>query len=279
MKEFGSAPEGIELRKWTDWMAMDASADFTYSREMHQLRDIGSEKIPILSLLKYLFVRPSVLASFSEVLKTNEEALESRIKRRGNVEHLDHFEALLPANAPAPTQKEKTHIGIITGHLVIAGYEPIASQIYSTIIFSLLEPTCLDYLVKEIRMAFRKYDDIQIKDLGSLQYIHASLMETLRITVLQSSGQPRVSPGATVDGHHVPKGVTVSYAFLAFTRDSRYFHDAHSYRPQHWLPEGHPLWDPAQGPRPCPGLPLAWQETRLFLAKVLWQFDAEMLPN
>lgn len=166
------------------------------------------KRIPILSPLKYPFVRPSVLANFSEILKTNEEALESRIKRRGNVEHLDHFEALLPANAPAPTQKEKKRIDIITGHLVIAGYEPIANQIYSAIIFSLLEPTCLDYLVKEIRMAFRKYDDIQIKDLGSLQYLHASLMETLRITVLQSSGQSRVSPGATVDGHHVPKGVS-----------------------------------------------------------------------
>lgn len=86
--------------------------------------------------------------------------------------------------------------------------------------------------------------------------------------------------------------VEVQYGFLAFTRDERYFHEPHRYRPQRWLPRDHPHWDPmckddatndfhpfSLGPRSCTGMPLAWRQTRLFIAKVLWAFDVEMLPN
>lgn len=38
MKEFG-AGEGAELRRWSDWLALDLSADLTYGREMGQMRD------------------------------------------------------------------------------------------------------------------------------------------------------------------------------------------------------------------------------------------------
>jgi cytochrome P450 len=79
---------------------------------------------------------------------------------------------------------------------------------------------------------------------------------------------------------------------LAFTRSPIYFHDPHSYRPERWLPRDHPQWDPvfgndavddfhpfSQGPRSCPGMTLAWYQTKIFIAKVLWAFDVEMLPN
>ncbi|KAI0469974.1 cytochrome P450 [Xylariaceae sp. FL0804] len=289
MNEIGGREDGIELKTWTDWLAMDASADLAYNRKMHQLRD---SKAIALTPLKWLFVPPSILASYYKVQRINKEALDSRIERRGNVEHLDHFEQLLPVGVPIPTGKEQKHIEVVTGHLVIAGYEPIASQTFCTIMFSLLEPASLKLLVEEIRQEFESYDDIHAEALGPLRYLTASLMETLRVTVLQSSGQPRFSPGAMVDGNYVAKGVEVQYGFLAFTRSPRYFRDPYSYRPQRWLPEDHPHWDPAfkddarhdfhpfsLGPRSCSGMPLAWRQTRLFIAKVLWAFDVEMLPN
>ncbi|RYO84481.1 hypothetical protein DL762_005654 [Monosporascus cannonballus] len=312
MKNFGGREDGIELKTWTDWVAMDASADLAYSREMHHLRDMKStsfldelwvvnffvtanqifKKFPLLSPIRWLFVPPSILASYYKVQRMNQEALESRIARRGNTEHLDHFEQLLPVNAPAPTREEQKHIEVITGHLVIAGYEPIASQIFCTIMFSLLEPQNLKLLVEEIRAEFKSYEDIHADALGTLRFLNASLMETLRITVLSSNGMPRASPGTMVDGNYIARGVEVQYGVLAFTRSPRYFHDPHRYRPQRWLPEDHPHWDPvfkddaredfhpfSLGPRSCPGMPMAWRQTRLFIAKVLWTFDVEMLPN
>lgn len=164
-------------------------------------------KLPLLSPLKFPFVPPSVLAGFAEVKRLNKQALASRVERRGTVKHLDHFEQFIPADAPAPTKQEQKHIEVVTGHLVVAGYELIASQVYGTIMFSVLEPQCLARLVGEIRSAFQSYEDIDPKKLASLPFLHASLMERLRFTVLQSSGQPRFSPGAMVDGHYVAKGV------------------------------------------------------------------------
>ena len=232
---------------------MDASADLAYSREMHHLRDskvlgfafliatnVGFivktthfldelwtvnrfvtanqifKKFPLLSPIKWLFVPPSIIASYFKVQRMNQQALESRIERRGNSEHLDHFEQLLPAEAPAPTREELKHIEVVTGHLVIAGYEPIASQIFCTIMFSLLEPTSLRLLVEEIRGTFHRYDNIQAESLGSLRFLHASLMETLRITVLSSNGMARTSPGAMVDGNYIGKGVSFPWSFLIF---------------------------------------------------------------
>jgi cytochrome P450 len=126
---------------------------------------------------------------------------------------LDHFEQLLSADAQVPTKKEQKHIEVITGHLVTAGYEPITSQIFCTIMFSLTEPESLKLLVNEIRGEFKSYDDINANAFHFLKFLHASLMETLRYTVLSSNGIPRVSPGATVDGHYVARGVSLILPF------------------------------------------------------------------
>jgi hypothetical protein len=61
--------------------------------------------------------------------------------------------------------------------------------------------------VEEIRKSFTKYEDITLEALTQLEYLHASLMETMRLTVIGATGMPRVSPGATVDGIFIPKGV------------------------------------------------------------------------
>jgi cytochrome P450 len=33
------------------------------------------------------------------------------------------------------------------------------------------------------------------------------------------------------------------------------------------------------GPRQCPGREVAWIEARLFITKILWSFDVEMVPG
>ncbi len=80
--------------------------------------------------------------------------------------------------------------------------------------------------------------------------------------------------------------------FLSASRDTRYFADPSEFRPERWLPKGHLLFNPrfkddnhkamlpfSQGPRMCPGSVIAWATMKLFLAKVLWSFDIEMVPG
>ncbi|KAI4863264.1 isotrichodermin C-15 hydroxylase [Hypoxylon rubiginosum] len=312
MKEIGGSKDGVELRTWTDWLAMDISADLAYSREMHQMQQMKSsplldslhgvnffmalnrtmKQFPLLGPFKYLFIPPSIITSLPKIVALNQQEAQKRIERRGKTQHLDYFEQLLPADAPDPDKKELAFMEVMAVQLLNGGYEPISSQFQCTLMFLLHQPESYRRVVKEIRDAFTSYDEITPETCAHLKYLHAALMETLRITVIGANGMPRTSPGAVVDGHYIPKGVTVQYGHFALTRSPRYFHDGDSFRPERWLPADHPHWDPAfardhleafkpfsQGPRICPGMGAAWRQTRLFVAKVLWSLDAEAAPG
>ncbi|KAF7535628.1 hypothetical protein G7054_g5244 [Neopestalotiopsis clavispora] len=250
MREIGAAQDGIELRQWTDWLALDISADMAYSREMKQMQTMNfflavnavTKKFRLLAPLKFLFVPPSLIATLPQTLALNHKEVVTRIQRRGNTSHLDYFEHLCPPNGPEPNEKELKHM------------ETVA--------------------------------------VAHLKILNACLMETLRITVIGANGLPRISPGANVDGHYIEKGIIVQYGHFAFTRSPRYFHRPGEFLPQRWFPRGHSHWDPAfangareafspfsRGPRNCPGMGSAWRQTRLFIAKTLWNFDVERLPG
>ncbi|KAK4107900.1 cytochrome P450 [Canariomyces notabilis] len=289
MREVGGQQGGIELRTWTDWVAMDISAELAYGHEMHQVERAKTapfldslwgvnffvaihqilHRFPLLSPLQYAFVPPAAIVSELRARSLNRAKLEQRIAQRGATKHADHFDQLSPASAPDPMPREKKHLEVVAAQLLIAGYEPISSQFLCTLMFSLQEPKLHQQLVDEIRSAFARYEDITPDALAGLPLLHAALLETLRLTFIGGGGLPRVSPGATVDGHHIPRGVGVQYAHWAFTRSPRYFHEPRCFRPQRWLPADHPAWDPAfasdatehffpfsQGPRSCPGMGL-----------------------
>ncbi|APA07159.1 hypothetical protein sscle_02g019290 [Sclerotinia sclerotiorum 1980 UF-70] len=125
-----------------------------------------------------------------------------------------------------------------------------------------------------------------------MKYLHACLQETFRIHQNTSDGLPRMSPGAIVDGKYIRRGVICQISHFAAARNPRYFADPLEYRPQRWLPSDHPEYDLKyqnddpkaflpfnQGPRMCPGSAIAWAQTKLYLAKVLWTFDIEAVPG
>jgi hypothetical protein len=39
MKELGADSAGVPLVRWTNWLAMDMSADLAWNEKMHQMRD------------------------------------------------------------------------------------------------------------------------------------------------------------------------------------------------------------------------------------------------
>lgn len=181
---------------------------------------------------------------------------------------------------------------IIAGQLLSAGYEPISSQFLCTLIFLAQNAESYQRLTEEIRRELKSSHDITTETVAHLRFLNACLLETLRITVIGAGGLPRVSPGALVDGHYIDKGINVQYGHFAFTRSRRYFHSPESFRPQRWLPCDHEHWDAAfendardafwpfsRGPRSCPGMGSAWRQTRVFIAKVLWNFDLERIPG
>ncbi|KAK9775317.1 putative Cytochrome P450 [Seiridium cardinale] len=312
MKDLGSTNQGVDLRTWTDWLAMDISADMAYGREMNQLRNMESspllesvlsinlflavnsimKRFPLLSPLQFLFVPPSILSTLPRALQMNKDEVKTRIQHRGHTKHPDYFDQLCPVDAAEPGKKDLRHMEQVAGQLLQAGHGPTSMLFLCTIMFLVQHPESQQRLVKEVRDAFSTYDEITPDALTNFKVLNATIMETLRMTVPSSNGRPRVSPGAVVDGNYIAKGITVQYGHLAFSRSPRYFHEPCNFRPQRWLPPDHIYWDArfggdcrealspfSQGPRQCLGMTAAWRQVRTFLAKVLWTFDIEAIPG
>ncbi|KAK5992617.1 Cytochrome P450 monooxygenase TwmD [Cladobotryum mycophilum] len=308
MRTLGGGAQGVSLPNWINWLCVDISADLAYNREMNALKDMKeppyltllsgfnkavvviqtSWRFPLLSPLKYLFLIAAM--KHSHIRAHSRMQLEHRIRRKGAVEHLDFFEQLIPEDREPPKDpKEMRHLEQVAGQLLIAGYEPPVMWFYFTIYHLLKNPNSLRTLVDEIRGTFQSYNDITSDTAATLPYLTACLRESLRTMPNVLTGMPVVSPGAVVDGIYIPKGVVCQSSPFALARSPRNFRDPLTFRPERWLPEKHPLYDPqfaddnrkgfqpfSQGPRMCAGKEVAWWQSRVFISKVLWTFDLEM---
>ncbi|CAG9986859.1 unnamed protein product [Clonostachys byssicola] len=305
----------IEFRQWSDWLALDLSADMTYSQDEGHVRDMKDSDFlkftlrlnrfltlsqisrkfnlavrVILTPFVYLAIPPSTWPSIPTLLKKAAKDFQQRIDRRGNTEQLDYVEQMLPIDHPVPGKKELFHVQNVAGQLLLASWQPLANQFYIILLFLLKDPDVYANAVSEVRIA---YDDSGEITLGSvagenLKYLQACVSEGLRLHAETTDGLPRISPGAIVDGHYIPQGVICQVSYFAATRSPRFFHEPLQFRPERWLPHDDPRFDLAfakddlkaskpfsQGLRGCPGGPIATAIIRLFLARVLWQFDIE----
>lgn len=247
-------------------------------------------RFPLISPLRNLFLPWSKMLTYTEFRKRSEAELRQRIERRGATDHLDYFEQLLPSGGDAPANpREMAGLGVAARQLMVAGYQPVSELLYATLFYLAHESAAYAALVAEIRGAFRRYEDITPDALASLPYLNACLEEGLRLFPGNNSGMPRISPGATVDGTYVPKGVRLKFSvplsvfntlpartsrsqltrltvipvfrkvyiqtsFFATGRASRYFHEGKRFRPQRFLPPDHKLYDPRFADDACDGL-------------------------
>ncbi|KAI0434881.1 cytochrome P450 [Xylaria sp. FL1042] len=309
----------VELRQWSDWLALDLSADMTYGHDFGQVRDMKdtlflnsslklnlfltlsqiSRKFSfatrvILTPLIYLAIPPSVWFTIPALLKTTTRDFQKRMDRRGNTEHLDYIEQLLPFDKPIPEKKELYHLQNVAAQLLLASWQPLANQFYSIILFLLKEPDAYATLVSEVRTAFSNDADITIGNIATenLRYLQACVSEGLRLHAETVDGLPRISPGTNVDGHYVPQGVICQISYFSATRSPRFFHEPLRFRPERWLSPDDPRFDPSyanddlkaskpfsQGLRGCPGGAIATAVIRLFIAKIVWRFDLETTKN
>lgn len=245
MKEIGGDIDGVSLVDWTHWVAWDISADLAWNEEMFAMRDsklfsctflfasaltstaknpiyldvlLGFnafatviqvfKRFPLISPIKYLFVPIAKLSSLAKMEKTTRISVEKRIDRCGNLPHLDLFDFILPADSAPPTRSEDLlHLGSVALQVMFAGFGPMADWYHGVLFFLTEEPEYYEILTKEVRNAFQSYDDITLATAARLPYVEACLEEAIRLLAVNTTGLPRYSPGATVDGHYIPKGV------------------------------------------------------------------------
>ncbi|KAF7949448.1 uncharacterized protein EAE97_002957 [Botrytis byssoidea] len=169
MKVMGGEKD-VELRRWTDWLTMDVSADMTYNRQMNQMKDAREELSPIEcdNQSQSIFDHPSSVQKVSSPQPTD-VFLHSPLR-------LAHHAARVKNQQPRSPITDRTQEKNRTSRLLRPAYpkrhgssqQPEAYQPFRTN----SRPT-----------ASRR--------LG---------------TNNTSDGLPRMSPGAIVDGNYIPRG-------------------------------------------------------------------------
>jgi cytochrome P450 len=229
MKQLGTQPEGVNLVDWTHWVAWDTSQDIAWCEETNCMRDAKDpvaldvlisfnafatmiqvfKRFPLLSPVKYLFAPVKKLSGLKEMESNTRKSVLRRIEMRGNTPHLDLFEYVLSTEDTPPTSNaELLQVGSVALQVMLAGFGPPADWYYFTFFLLINAPKCYKILVEEIRAEFASYEDINVQSTANLHYLVACLEETLRMVSTNSTGLPRYSPGATIDGHYIPKGVS-----------------------------------------------------------------------
>ena len=172
------------------------------------------KRFPFLRPLQYLAAPIAKLKALSAMEEAVRKGVLRRIERRGNTEHVDLFDYVLPTDRPVPSdRRELTHIGALAQQMMFTNYNPMADWYYGTLLFLLEESDCLQYSSKEIRDKFESYHEITPNALTSLPFLHACLEESLRLLPSNSTGLPRICPGAIVDGQYIPKEVRFAPSF------------------------------------------------------------------
>ncbi|CAF9936538.1 MAG: hypothetical protein ALECFALPRED_006883 [Alectoria fallacina] len=173
--------------------------------------------------------------------------------------------------------------------LMVAGSET-AATLLSGVTYQLLKnPNVLQKLVAEIRSTFAHSHEITMVSVNNLKYQLAVLDEALRIMPPVSTALVRLVPsgkGEVVGGHFVPGGMRVGVASWAASRSPLNFRDAESFVPERWLGDVRYAEDRREasqpfslGPRGCIGRSLAYAEIRIILARVLFEFDLELMDS
>lgn len=108
--------------------------------------------------------------------------------------------------------------------LCVGGSHNSSSTMSGITNYLVKNPDCLEKLAEEVRTAHKSADEITFASLLRLPYLNAVIEEGLRMAPPFPAGLPRCVPegGATVCGHWLPAGVTISSNPLPLLNQTNY---------------------------------------------------------
>ena len=170
--------------------------------------------------------------------------------------------------------------------IIAAGSDGVGLTVAACMFYLLINPPVMQRLTNEIRESFHSVEDIRNPVLGSLPYLHACIEETLRMNPPKPSSLPRevLKGGLDIDGHFIPKGITVVSPLYVIQHDPSVFPDPWSFRPERWIasngnsPEMVAAAKAASipfliGPLNCIGKNMSYIALKLALAYILFSND------
>ena len=173
--------------------------------------------------------------------------------------------------------------------LMVAESETTATLLSGVTNQLLKNPDVLKKLVAEIRSTFAHSHEITIVSANDLKYQLAVLDEALRVMPPVAPALVRLMPsdeGEIVGGHFVPGGTSVGIPPWAASHSPLNFRDPDTFIPERRLGDVRYAEDRREasqpfntGPRGCIGRNLAYTEMRTVLARVLFEFELELMES
>ncbi|ETN41573.1 uncharacterized protein HMPREF1541_03509 [Cyphellophora europaea CBS 101466] len=215
----------------------------------------------------------------------------SSARESSNIDFVDHFMQAKPDQKGHTDTLTRSELVRNLDTLMVAGSETVATSLSGVTYLLLTQLSCLKQCVSEIDATFEDETQIDAAGVSQLSYLRACLRETLRLYPPVPCTLGRVTGNDQpmgIAGHLVPAQTHVGVPPLAASRASYNWCRPHEFRPERWLPgalipsspyyhDRRDAYKPfGYGPRDCIGSNLAWQESSLILARLLWRFDLEL---
>ncbi|KAI2605294.1 cytochrome P450 [Hypoxylon fragiforme] len=295
----GPGSGGVNVTKWFEMNSFDILGEMAFGETFHSL-DTGNLHFWAAIVLEHLYVItlfdnlrrigwlakaagyliPASLMTKNQNSVYSRQQVEKRLAMSGS--RNDFVSLLVDKVRAGEVGKEEMTAHVST--LTIAGGETVATTLAGLTCFLSQNPEKMQKLVKEIRGAFKSFDEINATKAQQLPYLQAVLNEGLRLFPPASGGAPRVSPGFELHGYYVPEGTEINVSPWTITHDPKYFTKPWDFIPERWLdPNSTDNKDASRpfllGPRDCLGRNFAWMELNLVLAKILWQYDMELVTK
>ncbi|SPJ79087.1 related to isotrichodermin C-15 hydroxylase (cytochrome P-450 monooxygenase CYP65A1) [Fusarium torulosum] len=295
----GPGTDGANMSEVFNWLTFDIIGDLVFGESFDALNQWKSSVwvslilsflrqitfLPVFNRLcipKSLFI-PLIPKDLKVGIETHNKLTAEKVQRRiemGNSRGREDFFAHI-------LRKEEDSLDVVhlreqAKILILAGSETTANLLTSAMFYLLKCPDKMAKFQDEIRSVFSSVDEITADSVSNLEYLDAVIEEGLRIFPPVPIGPPRVSTGATVDGVYVPKGTVVSVDPWTASHDDRNFARPYEFIPERWIGEG--LGDRRDasrafslGPRGCLGINLAYMESRITLASLVFAYNWELL--
>ncbi|RYO91163.1 hypothetical protein DL766_000129 [Monosporascus sp. MC13-8B] len=255
---------GLNITKWFEMVSFDVLGEMAFgesfgsieSGHTHFWSDLVVEHLYFITLADNLHRLP-ILPTLARILflkllvVRNKNSQYARAQVAKRLERKSPRKDFLMALINELNQG-KIDLEELTAHsstLVIAGGETTATTLAATTFYLLQNRHCYEKLQRETRSRFGSYDDIDSTAAQQLPYLQAVISEGLRMYAPGSQGFPRLSPGAFVDGHYIPKGTELYTSAWTVTHDPKNFHEPMAF---------------------------AYMQINLVLSKMLWKYDLEL---
>ncbi|KAK6226055.1 benzoate 4-monooxygenase cytochrome P450 [Colletotrichum tabaci] len=303
-----------EIGRWFHITSFDIIGDLTFgqslggldSNEVHHVVNLvllfieRAKKIfelnsllgPLAGLVMPVLARDAE-KGFLDQFNYTRSAVDRRLAIDADVDRKDFMTGLLRG-------RDEKDIGSIeeivtnSNTLFVAGSDTTATLMTACTFFLLSTPHTYEQAVKEVRDAFDSAAEINFTDATArLPYLLAALNETLRLYPPVPGTLERVVPHTEepvyIEGKHIPPGTRVGVHMTSAGLSASNFAKPESFVPERWLPNF--AQDPSSpffgdkrdaiqpfsyGPRNCVGKHLAYNEMRVIMARLLWEFDLKL---